>query len=293
MLTGLSILEVWNATAALLSPPPGKIVLEEHTSRALTAHFWSPKKKPTLLTIVAFCQISMNFNAAVYSNALDMTAFLIPYAASLSLTNINILICALANDFVMMTGGRILGGLLSAGSSVAMGMLILVVATQVLHLVIAKESRATVLLDRAAKKQRKMGRSKVWGPNEGKRWKERFNLREIATAMLWPFQMLITEPIVFFLSLLSGFADALIFSYGYMFEKWKFTPMNILLVLVALAVSYAIRYFTFFPVAPLLYHVFLLLIGLFICAFVATGPPLQWAGIVVASVLVGIANFAI
>jgi hypothetical protein len=72
-------------------------------------------------------------------------------------------------------------------------------------------------------------------------------------------------------------------------------------------------YFAFFPVVvrhnarrsrgdtlapevrlkPLLFHVVLLPVGLLICAFVATGPPLHWAGEVVASVLIGIANFAI
>jgi hypothetical protein len=72
-------------------------------------------------------------------------------------------------------------------------------------------------------------------------------------------------------------------------------------------------YFAFFPVVvryntrrsrgdtlapevrlkPLLFHIVLLPVGLLICAFVAAGPPLHWAGVVVASVLIGIANFAI
>ena len=83
--------------------------------------------------------------------------------------------------------------------------------------------------------------------------------------------------------------------------------------MVALAISYVIVYLTFFPVVArynarrakgeillpedrlkaLLYHVILLPVSLLICAFVATGPPLHWAGVVMASVLVGIANFAI
>jgi len=129
--------------------------------------------------------------------------------------------------------------------------------------------------------------------------------------------MLIFEPIVLFLSLLSGFADALIFSffesYGYVFDQWSFTPTNISLVLIALAVAYVAGYLTFFPViarhnarrskgerlapearlTPLLYQIILLPVGLLICAFVATGPPLHWFGIVVASLLIGIANFAI
>ena len=82
---------------ALLSPSstsPPKIMLNEHDNRSASAYAWSTKKKWTLLTIVAFCQISMNFNAAVYSNAVEdinswsgisnarlgMVAFLIPYA---------------------------------------------------------------------------------------------------------------------------------------------------------------------------------------------------------------------
>jgi hypothetical protein len=83
--------------------------------------------------------------------------------------------------------------------------------------------------------------------------------------------MLLTEPIVLFLSLLSGFADALIFfffeGYGYVFQQWSFTPTEISFVLVTLAGSYVTNQ--------------------------GTGPPLHWAGEVVASVLIGIANFAI
>ncbi|KAH3977506.1 hypothetical protein HBH92_049210 [Parastagonospora nodorum] len=397
------------SSAALTSPEktsstsvssPSKIVLNEHTSRHPTAYAWSTKKKWILLTVVAFCQVSMNFNAAVYSNAVEdinftlgildarlgMTAFLISYAvgcelwapwseeigrwpimqASLGLTNASILVCGLATNFKGIIGGRVMGGLSLAGGSVTIGMvadmflpeeqqcavlwaslfsclgavlggiaggpiqqylpsyywnfwiqLALGGATQILHLVVAKESRATILLDREAKRQHKSGNTSIFGPNEVKTLRERFSLKEIATTMVRPYQMLIFEPIVLFLSLLSGFADALIFSffesYGYVFKQWNFTPTQISLVLVALAASYIMGYLAFFPVvarhnarrakgealAPgarlkaLLYHVILLPIGLLICAFVATGPPLHWAGVVVPSVLVGIANFAI
>jgi MFS family permease len=175
--------------------------------------------------------------------------------------------------------------------------LILGVGTQILRLAIAKESRATVLLDREAKKQREMGYPTVWRPNEKKTFRERFHPKELCKTTARPFIMLVTEPIVLCLSLLSGFADALIFSF----------------FLIALAISYVIGYLTFFPVVmrhntlrsrgeqiapearlkPLLFHVVLLPMGLLICAFVATGPPLHWAGVFVASILVGIASFAI
>lgn len=377
-----------------------KTVVNEHTSRSTTAYAWSTKKKWIILTIVAFCQISMNFNAAVYSNAVEginssfgisnarlgMTAFLIPYAVgcelwapwseevgrwpimqvSLGLTNISILVCAFATNFRGIIGGRIMGGLSSAGGSVTMGMvadmflpeeqqyavlwasllsclgavfggiaggpiqqylptwkfnfwtqLALGCATQLLHLFVAKETRATILLDHEAKKQRKLGNTNIYGPNEIKSFKERIQPREVLKTFLRPYHMLFCEPIVLFLSLLSGFADALIFSffesYGYVFSQWSFTATHISLVLIALAASYVIAYLAFFPVIArhnarrargetldpearlkaLLYHVVLLPIGLLICAFVATGPPLHWSGLVVASLLVGIANFAI
>ena len=57
--------------------------------------------------------------------------------------------------------------------------------------------------------------------------------------------MLMLEPIVFLLSILSGFADAFIFSlesYDYIFEQGYFKPMNASLVLVALACSYVVDY---------------------------------------------------
>ncbi|KAH7406827.1 major facilitator superfamily domain-containing protein [Phaeosphaeria sp. MPI-PUGE-AT-0046c] len=370
------------------------------SSRHATAYAWSVRKKWIILTVVAFCQVSMNFNAAVYSNAVEginesfgisnarlgMVAFLVPYAigcelwapwseelgrwpimqASLGLTNISILVCALATNFRGIIDGRIMGGLSSAGGSVTLGMvadmfleenqqhavlcaslfsclgailggiaggpiqqylpswqynfwvqLALGGTTQLIHLFVAKETRATILLDRFAKKQRELGIANVYGPNEVQCLKERFSVREVLTTMFRPYQMLMFEPIVLCLSLLSGFADALIFSffesYGYVFKQWSFTPTHISLVLIALAISYVIGYLTFFPVIArhnarrakgetltpedrlkaLLYPVLLLPVGLLICAFVAGGPPLHWAGVVIASVLVGVANFAI
>jgi hypothetical protein len=59
---------------------PPKIVLNEHDNRSATAYAWSTKKKWTLLTIVAFCQISINASFGVFDARLGMTAFLIPYA---------------------------------------------------------------------------------------------------------------------------------------------------------------------------------------------------------------------
>ena len=117
------------------------------------------------------------------------------------------------------------------------------------------------------------------------------------------------------LSLLSGFADALIFSffesYGYVFGLWNFTPVQISLVLLVLAASYVVAYFTFFPVikkhnkqrregkilAPetrlwwLLYQVVLLPAGLLGCALLAK-KSLGPSGVIAFSVLIGMANFS-
>lgn len=386
----------------------GKRILNEYEDFDKTAKAWSDKKKWILLTVVALCQTSMNFNAAIYSNAvgplnkhfgrsdarLGMVAFLVPYAfgcelwapwseelgrwiiMQLSLTGVNasIVICALSPTFGGVIAGRIIGGLSSAGGSVTMGMVAdmfdadsqqpavlwaslwsclgaviggicggpieqylpswhwnfyiqlgFSAITQVIHFFAAKESRATKLLDKEAKRLRKNAEEDVYGPNEARNWgknlRERLSEKEfwveVGKTMWRPYRMLCTEPIVLFLSLLSGFADALIFSffesYGYVFSQWSFTPSQISLALTPLAGSYILGYFSFFPIVKrhehrrrkgevlqpesrlwwLLFLVVLLPLGLLGSAFVSSGPPLHWAGILVFSVLIGMANFGI
>ncbi|KAJ4291887.1 hypothetical protein N0V90_009784 [Kalmusia sp. IMI 367209] len=381
----------------------GKRILTESDDFEKTAFAWSDRRKWTILTVVALCQTSMNFNAAIYSNAvtplneyfgisnarIGMVAFLVPYAfgcelwapcseelgrwivmqASLLGVNASILICALSPSFGGIIAGRVIGGLSSAGGSVTMGMvadmfdaesqqhavlwaslwsclgaviggicggpvqqylswrwnfwiqLIFSVITQGVHFSVAKETRSTKMLDAEAKRMRKKGEEDVYGPNEalnyGKKWYQRIDPKEIGNTMWRPYRMLLTEPIVLFLSLLSGFADALIFSffesYGYVFAQWNFSPTQISLALIPLAGSYIFGYFSFFPVVArhehrrrngevlqpetrlwwLLFQVVLLPLGLLGSAFVTTGPPLHWAGVIVFSVLVGMANFSI
>lgn len=71
----------------------GNRVLLEEENLDKTAYAWSSRKKWILLTVVALCQTSMNFNAAIYSNAVEgineyfgitnarmgMVAFLVTY----------------------------------------------------------------------------------------------------------------------------------------------------------------------------------------------------------------------
>lgn len=220
--------------------------------------------------------------------------------------------------------------------------------TQLLHLAFAKETRVTSLLDREAKRLRKEAKKEgrdlnIWGPNETKSFGERFAFREMVGTMFRPYkvsspsharrfvvvtvfvrlashivsdcsQMLATEPIVLFLSLLSGFADALIFmffeSYGYVFAQWNYSPTQISLVLLSLGGAYVLGYLSYLPIirrhnqrrkkgevlAPetrlywLLYLVILLPIGLFICAWIGTKDPVAVA---IVTIPIGVANYAI
>lgn len=107
--------------------------------------------------------------------------------------------------------------------------LIFGVVVQVMHFFLVPETRVTVILDREAKRRRKAGEENIWGPYE---------LKEQGIEMKWvlkiwwrPFEMFLYEPIVLLLSLLSGFSDALIFtfleSFQPVFEQWNFGTTEI------------------------------------------------------------------
>ncbi|KMU90124.1 multidrug transporter [Coccidioides immitis H538.4] len=103
------------------------------------------------------------------------------------------------------------------------------IAVQLCHFLLVPETRATILLDREAKRMRRFGVADVYGPGEihgrGYTFKE---LREI---WIRPFSMFVREPIVLCLSLLSGFSDALIFifleSYQPVFSQWGFGTIQV------------------------------------------------------------------
>ncbi|KAK5119721.1 hypothetical protein LTR85_007297 [Meristemomyces frigidus] len=141
-----------------LCPKTGKRVLTEEVGYEYLGFVWSTRKKWLILTSVFIVQISMNFNAAVYANAvsgmeeefgisaatakLGQTIFLITYAfgcelwapwseelgrkwvlqGSLLLVNLWQIPCALAPNFWVVFAFRFLGGLSSAGGSVTLGM---------------------------------------------------------------------------------------------------------------------------------------------------------------------------
>jgi len=197
--------------------------------------------------------------------------------------------------------------------------LIFGIVVQAVHALTVPETCTTIMLDKEAKRQRKQDSTRnVWGPNGGKKWFERLHWREVTKTMWRPYHMLFFEPIVLFLSLLSGFSDALIFSflesYGIVFSQWNFNPTQFSLAMIALLIGYCVAYFSFFPVISrhnhrreigdptltpesrlwwLLFLAPLLPIGLFGSAFVVTGPPLPWIAPLVFAVLIGTANMAV
>ncbi len=203
--------------------------------------------------------------------------------------------------------------------------LIFGVAVQILHAIVVPETRSTVLMDKIAKKRRAEGEKNgkpvnIWGPNELRTKKERFNPKEIMTTWIRPFHMFVTEPIVLVLSLLSGFSDALIFmflqSYALVYKQWKFSPHEIGLAFIPIGIGYLLAWLSFFPAIRrnkrlrrerpgdeqanyearlwwLLFTAPCLPIGLIIFAWTSTGPPLHWIGTSIGSAIIGIANYSI
>ena len=192
---------------------------------------------------------------------------------------------------------------------------------QLVHLITVPETRTTVMMDKIAKKRRKDGvQSNIYGPNEMISFKERFNAKEIISTMLRPFRMFLTEPIVLVLSLLSGFADALIFmfiqSFALVYEQWHFDEVDIGLAFLPILVGYFLAWFIFIPAIKrnkrdreqhpddekaqyesrlwfLLWTAPCLPIGLIGFAWTSSGPPLHWIGSMVFSAIIAIANYSI
>ncbi|EMC98370.1 hypothetical protein BAUCODRAFT_121245 [Baudoinia panamericana UAMH 10762] len=193
--------------------------------------------------------------------------------------------------------------------------------TQALQLFLIPETRASILVTREAKRLRNEG-TIVYSQDEIKGetlWK-RLDWQECCTLMWRPYQFLIMEPIVRYLSLLSGFSDALIFigldSFGMVLKQWHFNHLTIGLSFIALLLSYIAAYFWFFydykkqgkmmrnepdKFTPerrlwlLLFVAPLLSIGLFGFAWASLGPRshIPWILPILFTVPIGIANFAV
>ena len=192
-------------------------------------------------------------------------------------------------------------------------------ATQLVHLLVVPETRSSILVDREAKRRRKSGEdSNVYGPNE--LLENRFEVREILRVWRRPFEMFVLEPIVLFLSLLSGFSDALIFtcieSFTLVFEQWDFNALQTGLCFISIIVGYAVSYAIFLPdigrqklirkrqgnasrqperrLLLLLFIAPLETIGLFGFAWTSMGPEYtHWIVPLIFAFLIAVANYGI
>ncbi|KAI0033653.1 major facilitator superfamily domain-containing protein [Vararia minispora EC-137] len=186
---------------------------------------------------------------------------------------------------------------------------------QALHFFVP-ETRATVLVTREAKRRRKAGETMLYSTTELEG--SQLNVRHVLMTWARPFEMFLREPIVLWLSLLSGFSDALIFtfleSYTPVFKQWGFDEATTGLAFIPIMVGYFIAWFSFFPfirrdikirerdpeaLPPearlywLLWTAPLEPIGLFGFAWTSLGPPIPWIAPLLFSSLIGIANYAI
>ena len=122
--------------------------------------------------------------------------------------------------------------------------------TQLMHFFLVSETRSTILIDREAKRRRKTGEDPdCYGPNEMRT--PRLDAKDVLRVWRRPFEMFVREPIVLFLSLLSGFSDALIFtcieSFNLVFKQWGFQPWQIGMCFVAIIIGYVVAYGIFLP----------------------------------------------
>ncbi|KAJ8124278.1 hypothetical protein O1611_g9363 [Lasiodiplodia mahajangana] len=198
--------------------------------------------------------------------------------------------------------------------------LIFGVCVQLLHFALVPETRSTVRLDSHAKYLRKSGiMPDVYGPSEHKTWRQYVMPREVLTIWLRPFSMFIKEPIVFILSALSGFSDALIFmqiqSFRLVFKLWNFSIIQTGLAFIPIGLAYVLAYLLFIPVIRrnrqlreqnpgcehaqfesrlwwLLYTAPCLPIGLLIFAWTST-PSVHWIAPMIGCVFIGVANYTI
>ncbi|KAI0110412.1 major facilitator superfamily domain-containing protein [Nemania sp. FL0031] len=193
-------------------------------------------------------------------------------------------------------------------------------AVQFLHFLTVPETHPTRIKDRVAKKLRETGADvNVWGPGELETFRQRFSWKELWETWSRALYMLLTEHIVFWLSLLSGVSDAIVFiqiqSMNLVYKQWDFNSWEIGLAFLPFALGYGVAWFAFVPtfryakrerernpnseyakyeirLRSLVYTALFLPVGLLIFGW--TGQPrFHWGWSMVGTTMIGIANYSI
>lgn len=181
-----------------------------------------------------------------------------------------------------------------------------------------EETRIDTLVTREAKRLREEEPEKcshIYGPDEVKGGP---TVKEVLKTWARPFIMFAMEPIVLWLSLLSGFSDALIFifidSFHPVFQQWGFDTIQHGMTFIPIVVAYLVAYLTYLPIlrkhelirrrdphrlSPESRLVWLtwtapfLAAGLFGFAAATMGPPIPWIVPMIFVFFVAIANYNI
>lgn len=190
---------------------------------------------------------------------------------------------------------------------------------QIAHFFLVSETRVSILMDREAKRSRKTGENdNIYGPGEVSEHK--LSMKEVIEIWKRPFVMFATEPIVLFLSLLSGFSDALIFicmeSFTLVYQQWNFSATTCGLAFIPVMIGYFVAYGIHLPdiarqqflmktqgedsryaerrMLLLLFLAPLEAIGLFGFAWTSMGPSHNpWIAPMIFTVLIAVANYSI
>lgn len=180
------------------------------------------------------------------------------------------------------------------------------------------ETRSSVLVTREARRRREEGREQVWSQDELDALSMRTKEYWIRVASVWkrPFVMFVTEPIVLALSAISGFSDALIFTFLYampvIMDQWGFSKWQKGSCFCSIGLGYCIGWAIWecdiyswksqkerlrkrpeLRLRWLLWTAIFLPVAMMVFAWTATGPPMHFMVSQVCLVFVGIANYAI
>jgi MFS family permease len=220
--------------------------------------------------------------------------------------------------------GPVIGGFLQQYTALYWNFwaqLIMGAIVQAIHFFYVPETRTSCLVTAEAKRRRSEGETNVYSEGEinHRPFLSKEGMKHCIKIWIRPFKMFIFEPIVLWLSLISGFSDALIFTFldstGLVYGLWEFTPSQIGLVFLAIGFGYILAYGIWARVIRrqnkirktknskklepearltwLLWTAPLLVVGIFCFAGTSTGPPLPWIASVLFLILIGIANYAI